>query len=154
MDDHKAIGARIRQGRLAKGLTQVELAVAIGVSRAHLTNAERGKVGLALDKLSIAASETGTTVAWLIGEAGPVDQGEVALLTAFKALDQRDRETLIRVAQSFRREDPPAAPTAPPRTKDPNKPPFRVRGGRKENPVSADCPPGPAASVVPLSARR
>jgi transcriptional regulator with XRE-family HTH domain len=53
MDDNKAIGARIRKARLAKGLTQVELAVAIGVSRAHLTNAERGNGGLALDKLSI-----------------------------------------------------------------------------------------------------
>jgi transcriptional regulator with XRE-family HTH domain len=145
MDDHKAIGARIRQARLEKGLTQVELAVAIGVSRAHLTNAERGKGGLALDKLSILASETGTTVAWLIGETSDVtDPIRAELLAAFDALaDQRDKETAVRLIRSLLR-DPPAAPaTTHPKGTDP--PPFRMGGRVKEKPA-ADC-----ETVVPYS---
>jgi transcriptional regulator with XRE-family HTH domain len=132
MDDYKTIGARIRQARIAMGLTQVELAAAVGVSRAHLTNVEGGNGGLALDKLSVLAIETGATVAWLIGEAGPVDQAEVALLTAYKALDQRDRETLLRVAQSFNRDEPPAAPS--PRPKEPRQAPFSDGRRRQRKP--------------------
>ena len=128
MDDLKAIGARIRQARITAGLTQVELAAAVGVS--HLTNVEGGNGGLALAKLSILATETGTTVAWLIGEAGPEDQAEVALLTVYKTLNQRDRETLIRIAQSFMPEEPPAA-TPPPRPTANQPTPFSGGGSRQ-----------------------
>jgi transcriptional regulator with XRE-family HTH domain len=107
MDDHKTIGARIRQARTAKDMTQVELAVAIDVSRAHLTNVEGGNGGLALSKLSLLAKETGTTVAWLIGEAGPVDHEEVLLLAAFRSLDQRDRVIARRIVQSMKNDDRP-----------------------------------------------
>jgi transcriptional regulator with XRE-family HTH domain len=131
MDDWKAIGARIKQARAAKRLTQVDLAVAIGVSRAHLTNAEGGNGGLALDKLSALARETGTTVGWLIGEAGPVDHEEALLLTAFRALEQRDRGPAVRVVQSLRRDDPPVA-IAPKRI-GPDPPRPTAGGNVKEN---------------------
>lgn len=140
MDDWKAIGARIRQARSAKDLTQVELAAAIGVSRAHLTNVEGGNGGLALDKLSLLATETGTTVAWLIGEAGPVDESEVALLAAFRPLDQRDREAAVRIVKSLRSgEDPnPAAP--PPQPKERARPSHPMRGGNAaRSPDREDC---------------
>lgn len=146
MDNNQAIGARIRQARLAKGLTQVELAVAIGVSRAHLTNAERGKVGLALDKLSSTASETGTTVGWLIGEASPADPEEAQLLTAFRALEQRDRGPAVRVLQSLRRDDPSVILAPKDTGLDPPRP--TVGGHVKENPAR-DTPvlPRPQPSV-------
>lgn len=132
MDDHRAIGARILQARRAKGLTQVELAVAIGVSRAHLTNAEIGKVGLALDKLSRLAAETDTTVAWLIGESGPTDPLEIELLAAFRAIDRRDRESVVRITQTFKREEPPPDPLPGP---EPPLVPFPGRGNVQKKPA-------------------
>lgn len=137
MDDWKTIGARIKQARERwKGLTQVDLAVAIGVSRTHLTNAENGVGGLALDKLWNLAVETGTTVGWLIGETPPADPEEALLLAAFRALEQRDRGPAIRVVQSLRRDDPPQSLDPPPRPKGPD-PPRPITGGRvTENRVS------------------
>ena len=99
MDDFKTIGARIRQVRVDKGLTQVDLAAAIGVSRAHLTNVEGGNGGLALDKLSVLARETGTTVAWLIGEAAPFDRDRAALLAAYDAMGEEQRRALLTMAK-------------------------------------------------------
>jgi transcriptional regulator with XRE-family HTH domain len=101
MDDPKTIGARIRQARIEKGLTQVDLAAAIGVSRAHLTNVEGGNGGLALDKLSILARETGTTVAWLIGEVAPFDQPRTDLLAAYDAMNDEQRRALLTVAKGM-----------------------------------------------------
>jgi transcriptional regulator with XRE-family HTH domain len=97
MDDLNAIGARIRRARLDKGLTQVELAGAIGISRSHLTNAEGGNNGLGLDKLLLLARELGTTVAWLIGEAGPSDPQEMMLLAVFRSMSKERRRALIEV---------------------------------------------------------
>jgi transcriptional regulator with XRE-family HTH domain len=134
MDDQRAIGARIRLARTTKGLTQVDLAAAIGVSRAHLTNVEGGNGGLALDKLSALARETGTTVAWLIGEAGPVDQAEAELTAAFRSLDQRDRETALRIIQSLRRDDPPPARPLPPVRPVGPDPPRPFTGGNVAKP--------------------
>jgi transcriptional regulator with XRE-family HTH domain len=105
MDDFKTIGGRIRQVRVAKGLTQVDLAAAIGVSRAHLTNVEGGNGGLALDKLSILARETGTTVAWLIGEAMPADRERAELLAAYDAMNKEQRQALLAMAQVVARRD-------------------------------------------------
>jgi transcriptional regulator with XRE-family HTH domain len=115
MDDSKAIGARIRQVRKAQGLTQVDLSAAIGVTRSHLTNVERGSSGLGLDKLSLLAAETGTTVGWLIGESQPLDRLKSDLLDAFDALDQRDREALLRIAQGLQHRDVPSDVNTQPR---------------------------------------
>lgn len=89
----------MRQARTAKRLTQVELAEAIGVSRVHLTHVENGRGGLALDKLSLLAKETGTTVAWLIGENGPPDPADAELLEAFHAMDDEQKTALLTVAK-------------------------------------------------------
>lgn len=148
MDDFKTIGARIRRVRVERKMTQVDLASAIGVSRSHLTNAERGKGGLALDKLSALAKETGTSVAWLIGEDASADQART-LLTIFEALGRQDRDTLIRIAQGLlREENPKPPPTKPTKQEKPKRPrPFVVGGRVKENRVE-ECP----TKVVPLRA--
>lgn len=138
MVDYKLIGARIRQARQIKHLTQVELAVAIGVSRAHLTNAEGGNGGLALDKLILVAAETGTTVGWLIGESGPVDPLEAELLTVFRAIVRRDRESLVRIAHTFPRDKPHPEPPSKPKGRD--RLPFPEGGNvRRKRPISAQC---------------
>jgi transcriptional regulator with XRE-family HTH domain len=115
---------------MAKGLTQVELAAAIGVSRAHLTNVEGGNGGLALDKLSILARETGTKVAWLIGEVGSFDQPRLDLLAAYDAMDEEQRRALVTMAKAVARREAPEPQAPAPRPK-----------------------PRPAACVIPVRQR-
>ncbi len=103
MDGLQAISGRIRRARLDKGFTQVELAAAIGISRSHLTNAERGNNGLGLDKLSLLARELGTTIAWLIGETGPSDPDEMKLLAVFRSMSEERRHALVEVLARPRR---------------------------------------------------
>lgn len=132
MDDFRTIGARIRQARVKKKLTQVELATAIGVVRSHLTNAENGKNGLALDKLSAVAHETGTSVAWLIGEDVSADQ-ERALISVFQALSRNDRDTVLRIAEGFLGGDQAPRPAERP------PPSHPIPGGSVLDQRSRDC---------------
>ncbi len=46
--DYKAVGARIKKLRIQLGLTQTELARAIGVSQTHMSNIENGNSGISL----------------------------------------------------------------------------------------------------------
>lgn len=104
------IGARIRQARMRAGrdgrrMTQAALAAALDVVRSHVTNVENGKDKLSLEKLEIVASETNTTVAWLIGEdilpkPGP---GHADLIAAYNALDEEHRHALLTMAKGLAR---------------------------------------------------
>ena len=118
MDDSKAIGARIRDARIRKGLTQADLAAAIGVSRAHLTNVEGGNGGLALDKLSILAREIGATVAWLICEvqdsSSPSDTKR-ELLALVDAMNEEQRRALLSVAKIMKPDEKPPPDQRPKR---------------------------------------
>ena len=114
MDDQKSIGARIRAARTEKGLTQADLAAAIGVTRSHLTNVEGGNDALSLDKLSILARETETTVAWLIGETKYFDQPRADLLAAYDAMNEEQRHALLTMVKvMMRRENTEEATSGP-----------------------------------------
>jgi transcriptional regulator with XRE-family HTH domain len=105
MVDWRAIGGRIRRARLMRGLTQVALATAIGVTRAHLTNVENGKDGLAIEKLAATAEELGTTVSWLLGEATPNDDlssgRHRVLIRAFDAMNPDQQRAFLLMAESI-----------------------------------------------------
>ena len=45
------VGYRIKLVRLRKNMTQTELAEAIGISKAHISNIENGKIALTLENL-------------------------------------------------------------------------------------------------------
>ena len=49
--DNTAIGKRIKRRRMQQGLSQSELAAAIGISQTHMSNLEHGKVGMTLEVL-------------------------------------------------------------------------------------------------------
>ncbi|MEV0104891.1 TetR family transcriptional regulator [Nocardia sp. NPDC050799] len=63
-----AVGARVRQARLAAGLSLRETAQRIAVSPATLSAVENGKTGVSIPRLRELASILGTTVSRLIGE--------------------------------------------------------------------------------------
>ena len=46
--NYKKIGERIRKLRIQKGISQIELARAIDVSQAHMSNIEKGHAGISL----------------------------------------------------------------------------------------------------------
>jgi transcriptional regulator with XRE-family HTH domain len=57
-----ALGRRIRARRQAKGWTQVEMAVHLGISRNHLSDLERGKREIGLLMLQVIAKGLDTTM--------------------------------------------------------------------------------------------
>ena len=69
--------ARLKSARVAAGLTQKELAERIGVQQSHLSHVESGGRSLSMDTLRLAARVLGTSVAYLIGEAGQGSLGSV-----------------------------------------------------------------------------
>ena len=48
---HKRLGSRIRELRHATGLSQAQVAEAVGVSNEHMSRVERGVKGLSLENL-------------------------------------------------------------------------------------------------------
>ena len=71
------------------------------------------------------------------GPAEPEDPQRAALFTAYNSLDQRDRDTLLRVAESLRRDDPPVTPI--PHQERPPPPRPRSGGSVIENSNAGDC---------------
>src|SRR5260370_5080527 len=53
--DHKAVGARIRQARKAKGLTLMALSARSGIAVSTISKAERGDIALTYDKFAALA---------------------------------------------------------------------------------------------------
>ncbi|WP_410872923.1 TetR family transcriptional regulator [Nocardia sp. A7] len=62
------LGARLREARVAAGLSLRETARRIDVSPATLSAVETGKTGVSVPRLRLLAAELGTTTQWLIGE--------------------------------------------------------------------------------------
>lgn len=48
---NKLIGVRVKMLRIAKGISQTELAKLIGVTQTHLSNIENGRAGLTIPNL-------------------------------------------------------------------------------------------------------
>jgi transcriptional regulator with XRE-family HTH domain len=64
-----ALGAAIRKRRKAQGLSQEELAQAIGMDRSYMGQVERGENSVAILPLAAIAAALGTDMATLFAEA-------------------------------------------------------------------------------------
>ncbi|GLQ48388.1 hypothetical protein GCM10007862_34390 [Dyella lipolytica] len=58
---YELLGSKLREGREAAGLTQDQLAKAVGLSRTSVTNIERGRQRLMLDQFESLCSAVGKT---------------------------------------------------------------------------------------------
>lgn len=109
-----AIGARMRTRRRQLGLSQTNLAEALGVSFQQVQKYERGANRVAASTLVAAAEALGVTVGWLVGEegggAGDDDEvfralarpGALEILQAFNEIpDNRARAALLALAQEM-----------------------------------------------------
>jgi transcriptional regulator with XRE-family HTH domain len=99
------LGGRIREGRLAQGMTQDGLARAVGVSRSAVAQWETDRAGQVGSNLARIARALGVSAAYLLtGEqepgAAPVPLrgDEMALLRAYRDCAPDDRALLVRTA--------------------------------------------------------
>lgn len=109
------------------GINDPKLAEAVGSTRQQIHKLRHGDRKLTVQWAKRLAPKLDCTWQELIeGPLAPVDTRRVDLLAIFDAMDDRERDRLLRVAQSLRVDDPPAAA---PRSKlpDPIAPEQGVR---------------------------
>lgn len=100
-----ALGRRITDLRLKKGESLQQVADAVGVSKAHVWELEKGRT----DNPSMAlvtrlADHFGVSVSFLVGEAVEAPDADVALQRMFRqasALDDRERQILDSMLKSL-----------------------------------------------------
>ncbi len=97
-------GARIRTARLARGMTQADLAAAVGVSRSAVAQWETDRAGQVRGNIARIAAVLGVSAGHLVsGESSANDQvaedgTELALLRLYRECEASDRQLLLRTA--------------------------------------------------------
>lgn len=99
LDDHEAIGGRLREARELVGLRQDEVATALGIPRTSLSALEAGKRKVSGVELRLLARLYRRPVGWLLGE----DEVELShadpLIRATAQLTDEDKEQVLRFAE-------------------------------------------------------
>ena len=126
-DSHATqLAGRIRAARRAQGLTQDQLARAVGVTRSAVAQWETGRAGQVGSNLARIATALGVSAAHLLSgdqEAGaaplPMRGDEMALLRAYRDCTIEDRALLVRTAVRLARlaRDPPQPDAASQKTR-------------------------------------
>ena len=99
-------GERIRAARMARAMTQADLAAAVGVSRSAVAQWETDRAGQVRANLVGVARALGVSVGHLVvgplgpglPEAAPRDGVELALLRLYRACSAADRQLLLQTA--------------------------------------------------------
>lgn len=99
----ESIGERLQNMRKERNLTQVDAAVAIGISRSHLAKIERGKDLPGRELLMAAAVFYGVSLDWLTSGDKPSNartavaetESEALLLYAFRSLPKEEADPLL-----------------------------------------------------------
>jgi transcriptional regulator with XRE-family HTH domain len=111
--EHQVVGARLRDARLAIGLTQSDTAAALGVSRPSIAAIEKGTrkvTGLELRRM---ARLYRRSVGWLLGDDEVVAGTDAVLHRATAELSDDDKQQVLRFAQFLAAQPPPAEGTTP-----------------------------------------
>lgn len=101
------IETRIREFRLAQGLTLEGLAKRAGISVSYLSEIEKHKKPLNSHRLDQIATALGKTPAELISGPVPPTSDLDALLTAFALLEEEDRAVVVQLAERIARSKEP-----------------------------------------------
>lgn len=92
----KAIGARLRDARRRKGLTQVEVSVALGIQSETVSRYESGSISLSLAMLGRMAKVLGVGVDELLGlRRADLKEAEAELLERWKRLGSDGRRVVM-----------------------------------------------------------
>lgn len=101
-DQRSLIAERLRQAREYMGLSQDEVAAALGVSRPAVTNIESGTRKLEATELNVLASLYRKSLDYLLTGREPAREGpeQLAFLArAIKGLSDRDLDEVARFAE-------------------------------------------------------
>ena len=95
----RRIGARLKVHRAASGMTQQQLAEAIGLTPQNLSRAEGGLGGMSLGMLQRVADALGIRLGDLVDAESPpaADEREMELLRLWRALPDDEREVALRM---------------------------------------------------------
>ena len=105
MSDSQAIGERIRLARQERGLTQEQLAEAVGVTRSAVAQWETGRAGQVTGNLSRIAGVLEVGVEHLMFGDGkathlrPARGDELAMLRLYRDCAPADQQLLLRTAR-------------------------------------------------------
>lgn len=99
------LAARLTQLRLDKDESLQDVATAVGVSKAHIWEIEKGRAdNPSMGLVTRLADHFGVSVAYLVGEDPEAEDADVELSRMFrqaKDLDPGDRELLDQMLQGF-----------------------------------------------------
>ena len=117
MDDMNTIGDYIRQQREQAKISLRQLAQQAGVSNPYLSQVERGLRKPSADILQQIAKGLRISAEALYVQAGiledrPADSGVRSALLTDPQLSERQKQVLIEIYESFRKENQPTPPTA------------------------------------------
>jgi transcriptional regulator with XRE-family HTH domain len=100
-----SIGARLKELRVKKNKSLQELADAVGASKAHIWEIERGgSKNPSMDLLTKLAEHFDVSVSYLVGEQPPSEEQEelIVLYRDLKELDEGDREAIRSLMKRFK----------------------------------------------------
>lgn len=102
------LGSNLRAARRRAELSQKQLAAAVGVSQAMISQLERGEKRPSLDLFEKIAAELGVSASYLLGETRDgVTKEEELYLVQFRRLPPQARERLHRYGKQLsEKEDP------------------------------------------------
>lgn len=102
--EHMSIGARLKELRMKKNESLQGLADAVGASKAHIWEVERGgSKNPSMELLTKFADHFGVTVSFLVGETLPEEQEElIVLYRDLKELEPADREAIRALMKRFK----------------------------------------------------
>jgi len=110
--EHEAVGQRLRTARETLGLTQEDVASALGIPRTSVIGMEAGKRNVTALELRRLARLYRRDVAWLIGETPEETTDSTAeaqaLFRATAELSVEDKEQVLRFAQFLAAANPPS----------------------------------------------
>ena len=96
-DDGRVLASRLREARSAIGLTQCDVATALGVPRSAISAIEHGNRGVSGVELRRLARIYRRPLTWLLGDADPdIDE---AITVAVADLSQQDQDAVISFAR-------------------------------------------------------
>ena len=103
-----ALGARIRQLRLERGLTQQALAAAVGVEAETVSRVETGSVAMSIANLALVAVALECALPDLFAVGAPIPpsaltDGEREALRVFRGLDGRGQAVFVEIARTLGR---------------------------------------------------
>lgn len=98
--DFKAIGKKIREVRISKGLTQEFLASAADVNPSHISNIENNRVKISLTTLINVCNAMEVTVDYILsGEYITSSALERSILRELQKCDEASKERILKIIQ-------------------------------------------------------